>query len=765
MKSFIMTALLSSLYCIASSQGQKVKGHVYSLQAHQPLTGATVETADRKSISITDSSGYFAIHAGNPQGLLKISIVGYKSKTVKYDIKKSMLNIQMESDPLTLNEVRVSGYGGYKTNKETAGAIALLDASQIKQSDGISLQDALNSVPGVRMDQSTLSDSRISIRGSGVRSPWGIRNTKIYINDIPLTEADGTSRIEGLDVNDLGQAEIIKGPASSIYGGGIGGVINFKLERSPYQEQSAELSTLIGSFGLRRVATTYRNGNDKTNTYISYGWQQYDGYREHSSDLRNFMTANIQIFPSDKETFTILINRTSQKSQIPGSLTLTQVEEDRKQANSNNLDKKAGRNENWTRVGIGHQYRFSKYFSNQTSVFTYFYDLDHPLPYAYLHTFYQSYGGRTKFDFDPKWGKFDPKITWGAEFNQANSKGTQYVNNHGEEGNINSNTDYRNVLFSLFGQSEISLTKKTMLAAGISFNGLTYHIKDYLNENKSGIKKFNPQASPRVALSHDFGKWLSLHGSISSGFSPPTGTEISNEDGTINQQLQGEKAANFEIDAKGNFLLHRLAYDLALFRMNVTGELIPQSVQQGITVYHNSGKTQHDGIELSVGYQIIRESDYKSIKNLRPYLAVTYSDFTFNDYKVPDGSGQTVEKFNGNKLTGIAPWVIDGGVTLEMQSGIYGNVSLYYSDKLPLNDQNTDYNPAYFVANFKIGYKMMLSKHFDLDIYAGINNINNAKYSSFTSLNAVAYGGALPAYFNPNPIRNGYTGLNFKYNF
>src|SRR5690625_7819676 len=100
------------------------------------------------------------------------------------------------------------------------------------------MQSALNGIPGVRMDQSNLSDSRISIRGQGVRSPWGIRNVKIYLDDIPLTEADGTSRLEGIDLNDLGEAEIIRGQASSIFGAGTGGVLRFQLVRVRDHEQS-----------------------------------------------------------------------------------------------------------------------------------------------------------------------------------------------------------------------------------------------------------------------------------------------------------------------------------------------------------------------------------------------------------------------------------------------------------------------------------------------------------------------------------------------
>lgn len=748
----------------ANAQQYTVKGHIYDLQGRQALGGATIAIINTAASVISNDAGYFEIKTDQPEATLRVSMAGYRAQVVRYT-HQGALNIQLEADAVSLNEVRITAYSSNKTSKETAGAVANISGSQLRQGSGVSLQPALNSVPGVRMDQSTLSESRISIRGNGVRSPWGIRNIKIYVNDIPVTEADGTSRIEALAVSDIGQAEIIKGPASSIYGGGTGGVINFQLQRSPYQEQSVEVSSLAGSYGLRRLATTYRNGGDKMNSYISYGWQQYDGYREQSSDMRRFLAGNFQFFPSEKQIITILLNRTTQHSRIPGSLTQQQVEENPRQANPANIDKQAGRYQNWTRIGIGQQYLFNSRFSNATSIFTYFYDLDHPLPYAYIRNYYESYGGRTRFTYDPGFIVFPTKFTVGTEFNQANTKGTQYVNEHGSEGAINGNSDYKNTLYSLFYQSETFISPKTTLAVGLSYNGLTYNVSDYLVAAQSGVKRFKPQASPRIALSRNFGNMLSLHGSISSGFSPPSGSEIKNVDGSINTRLQAEKGINYEINAKGNLLQSRLAYDLALFKMDMKGELIAQSVQQGITIYNNSGRTSHKGVELALSYLAVKEEDGKAISLFRPYAAVTYSHFRFDDYKILDAQNQVKAVYDGNELTGIAPWVVSAGLTMETRAGVYLYGSYFFNDRLPLNDANTAYNPSYQVLNGKIGFKKSLSKHFEINLYAGIDNITDSRYSSMTSLNAVAYGGGSPAYFGPSPARSSYGGLNIKYIF
>ncbi|MEZ0454378.1 TonB-dependent receptor [Sphingobacterium thalpophilum] len=764
LKGYLLCAVAIMVSEWAAAQQYNVKGRVYDLLTQVPLQGVSIKISPQETVT-SDHLGYFQFSTDRTAGTLSIAMLGYKQQTVRYDAGGKELHIQLETDEVHLNEVRVGAFLSNKSIKETAGAIAVITDNQIRQGSGVSLQGALNSIPGVRMDQSTLSEARISIRGNGVRAQYGIRNVKIYVNDIPVTEADGTSRIEALDVNDLGKAEVIKGPASSIYGGGTGGVINFQLMRSPYQEQSLEVSAIAGSYGLRRLATAYRSGGDKMNSYVSYGWQQYKGYRDHSEDKRRFFTGNFQLFPSPKRTVTVLLNRTSQDSQIPGSLTQAQVDDNPKQANASNLDKQAARYQNWTRIGLGQQYLFNDRFSNSTSIFTYFYDLDHPLPYAYLRNYYQSYGGRTRFTYDAGIKLFPTTFTVGAEFNRALTKGVQYVNEHGTEGAISGNSDYKNGLYSLFYQSTTAIGKKTALTLGVSYTGISYKVKDYLISTRSGTKRFNPEASPRIALSHNFGHALSLHGSISAGFSPPSSSEIQNEDRSINTRIQAEKGTNYELNAKGSFFDSRLSYELDLFKMNMKGELIAQSIQQGITVYNNSGRTDHKGAELSIAYLPVRASDGHMVTLLRPYVALTYSDFKFVDYKILGPQNEVTAVYDGNDLTGIAPWVANAGLQMETRLGIYFFGSYYFNDRLPVNDANTVFNAAYQLLNAKIGWKKEFAKHFVVNVYGGMDNITNRNYSSLISLNASGWNGGPAPYFNPSPRRNGYGGFNLKYSF
>ncbi|PPL03519.1 TonB-dependent receptor [Parapedobacter indicus] len=747
----------------ANAQNLFLTGHIYDTQTRQPLAGATIRNNSGQVVAQSDKDGFFRLSQAQATTAIDVALMGYKTQHITIAAEHRDINIQLETDPVQLDEVRV-GLNS-RVNRATPGSIALLTADDIQRGSGMSLQSALNTVPGVRMDQSTLSDSRISIRGNGVRSPWGSRAIKVYINDIPVTETDGTTRIEALDVNNIGRVEVIKGPASSIYGAGTAGVINFQLQRAPYGERSLEVSGLTGSYGLNRTATTFRSGGDKVNSYVAYGWQEYNGYRLHSNDMRRFITGNFQFFPNDKQIITVLVSRTTQHSQIPGALTQTQVSENPLQANVTNVDKQAGRYQNWTRVGIGQQYRLSDKLTNSTSLFSYFYDLNHPLAYAYIRNYYQSYGGRTRFTYDPGFNMFTTVFTVGAEFNQGLTKGSQYVNEHGLEGAINANIDNQNTFYSLFYQSETALGPKTLLTLGLGVNSLQYRVRDYLAPGQSGVKRFDPQATPRIALSHTFHEALSLHASVSTGFTPPTGSEIKTVDGSINPLLQAEKAVNYELNAKGGLLRSRLSYDLAIFRMDMSGELIAQAVQQGITIYHNAGKTGHRGAELALSWLAVDEADSRWIQRLRPFAAITYSDFTFIDYKIHDADDRVTDVFDGNRLTGIAPWVINAGIDFNTKMGLYVNCNYLYNDHLPLNDANTVHHPAYHLLNTKIGYARVIRKRFKAEIYGGVDNLLNQRYSSFVALNAVAYGGGQPAFYNPSPDRSGYGGLNVSFLF
>src|SRR5690606_16438689 len=121
MKYFLIAiiAILAGLH--ANAQQYIIKGHIYDLQGHQALRNATIEAIETQVKTTTDETGYFEIRSDRRAENLRISMLGYRTQVIGSGDENKNLNIQLEPDAVSLNEVRITAYGVSRTNKETAG--------------------------------------------------------------------------------------------------------------------------------------------------------------------------------------------------------------------------------------------------------------------------------------------------------------------------------------------------------------------------------------------------------------------------------------------------------------------------------------------------------------------------------------------------------------------------------------------------------------------------------------------------------------------
>ena len=129
---------------------------------------------------------------------------------------------------IDFKEIFVIGFLHNQRLLDTPGAIQTLDPADFTAQDQHSLRGALDKVSGLRFEERAPASYRISLRGSSLRAPFGIRNVKVYWNDFPLTEPTGSTFLNLLDPIQFQQAEVLKGPSGSLYGAGNGGVLLFR---------------------------------------------------------------------------------------------------------------------------------------------------------------------------------------------------------------------------------------------------------------------------------------------------------------------------------------------------------------------------------------------------------------------------------------------------------------------------------------------------------------------------------------------------------
>ena len=110
-------------------------------------------------------------------------------------------------------------------------------------------------------------------------------------------------------------------------------------------------------------------------------------------------------------------------------------------------------------------------------------------------------------------------------------------------------------------------------------------------------------------------------------------------------------------------------------------------------------------------------------------------------------------------MPSVAPHTVAAGLDINLKQGIYSDLSYYYSDRIALNDANTDFASSYNLVGERLGWKKLLTKKMQLDLFIGGENLFNVTYSLGNDINAA--GGR---YYNVAPGRNFYGGASLHFN-
>src|SRR5690554_5668423 len=181
---------------------------------------------------------------------------------------------------IPLGEVTINAYQSNSKLNRIPGSISVLTDRSITAWDANSMATTINSLPGVSMQSGTYATSRIVIRGMGSRTPYNTNRIKFYLNDIPITSSDGVSNPEDIDLEMIDRLEIVKGPASALYGSGLGGTINMYTSENRHTSTSAQIH--YGAFNTLKanVNQNYVTNNLSLQAHLSA--TNSDGYRENN---------------------------------------------------------------------------------------------------------------------------------------------------------------------------------------------------------------------------------------------------------------------------------------------------------------------------------------------------------------------------------------------------------------------------------------------------------------------------------------------------
>src|ERR1700761_4020763 len=176
-----------------------------------------------------------------------------------------------------LTGATVTGYLIEQPVLSVPASVSVLSTAQLGLQPENSLVSALNTVPGVRMEERSPGSYRLSIRGSLLRSPFGVRDVKIYYDDIPLTDAGGNSYLNAIDMSAVQGIEILKGPDGSLFGANSGGVVLINPIARLADSNFVKLSYTGGSYGLNHEGASIQNVKGNNQLDINQASEFYQG--------------------------------------------------------------------------------------------------------------------------------------------------------------------------------------------------------------------------------------------------------------------------------------------------------------------------------------------------------------------------------------------------------------------------------------------------------------------------------------------------------
>ncbi|MFP4227528.1 MAG: TonB-dependent receptor family protein [Salinivenus sp.] len=656
-----------------------------------------------------------------------------------------------DSFRVQLPEVTVEAARATETEASAPFSVTIAEQSteEVSLTPNTSLNDVLRPFSGVWVnDRHHLAlGERISIRGVGYRSNFGVRGIQVLYDGIPLTLPDGQAFLDVVDPAVVRTVELIRSPSSLFWGNGSGGVL-FLSSGDPASVPSLRARVQGGSYGAWQglVEGSASAGNWSFHGYGS-GIRQ-DGYRDHSEGYR--LRGGLHAVRSfDTETQLRLIAAGNvQDTDNPSSLTRDQFESDPTQARPAFVDVNAGKESSQLQLGAALDHTFGDTEFSGT-LYGLRRALDNPLNYAFIR--YERWSGGTRLSLRRTVGALEGGVGVDAALQSDDRVNYESTADGAPSGPLTLDQQETVASGAAFGYLRWNATTRLAVTGGLRANGIRFEADDRLvnssiesaDGDQSGNRAFTAW-SPSVGLTFDTGPGR-LFAHYGSAFETPTTTELVNRpsgQGGFNEALSPQRTDGIEVGARGAWRGAGLSYDVTVFRQWVDDQ-IQQAGQtpQGRDYFGNITESRHDGVELS--------TTWAPAPGWEAAARYTGSRFIFED--------ASEEAQEGNRIPGIPSH--RGYLHLQREtSGWWGRLSAEGVSSFYVDDGNTEKAPRYALLNLRVGHRGLPLGTAQVKPFAAVNNLLDEQYASSVVINA--FGGR---FYEPGPARSLSLGVNVEW--
>jgi len=636
---------------------------------------------------------------------------------------------------------------------DVPAAIDAIDARTLREDNPqVNLSETLNRVPGIVVQnrQNYAQDLQVSVRGFGARSTFGVRGVRLIADGIPATMPDGQGQGASFDLASAERIEVLRGPFASLYGNSSGGVVQVFTADGP-ERPTLDLGLMAGSYGQRRANVRFGGQEGAFNYIASASRFHTDGYREHSAATREQLNAKARI-ALGAGTLTLIANALDQPdTQDPLGLTRAQFEANPRQVDPSAIAFDTRKTIRQNQAGAVYELPISsvdtvnaRVYGGARRVVQFLgQEGDTPLGSGGVVDLDRAYGG-----LGLRWTRRITSLTLsaGADVDQLDENRRGYVNSAGKQGALRRDEDDTVRNTDAYLQAEWHFDDAWSVSGGARHSHVRFTSRDRyvtaVNPDDSGSLDFR-RTTPVAGILFKASERLHLYANAGEGFETPTFAELAYRPGGatgLNFALRPSVSRQYEAGAKAR-LAGGVRLNAAVFRTETRDEIVTNASSGGRTDFKNASRTRRDGIEAAL--QAPLGAGFEAS------LAYTGLRARFTE----GFSIGTTPVAAGRRLPGVPASVVHAEVAWRHAGGFHAAIEARRSDRVYVNEANSDAAEGYTVANVRAGYEQRIGD-WRWTGFIRVDNVADRRYAG-----SVIVAEARGRFFEPAPGRNAFGGV------
>lgn len=648
----------------------------------------------------------------------------------------------------TLDELVITSFQKSIPFLENTGSVASINQQVLLSNNPERLVDAINLIAGAKMEERSPGSYRLSMRGSTIRSPFGIRNVKIYWDDFILTDATGNSYLNTIEPEFINTIEVIKGPQGSEMGTETGGVVILK----SHLKNEINATLTAGSYNQFSEKINFSKSLGKHHLTVGQSHYQSNGYRLQSAMKRTSIHIDDQWKYNSSNLLHFKAFYTDLAYDTPGGLTQEQMLLDRKQARlatatlPSAVTQEAAIYNKTFLGGISHIWNINKNWNQFSLLQTSYTDLKNPFISNFEERKEMNIQGRFYVNHEKEYNHIFSRTRLGLEAGTNKTNFNNFDNNSGIKGSPQKFDRLKTFSAFYYINQHIAIKNILFIDASLSLQQMEYCWETIFPIIENGNKTVKNQYLPNIALTYKISPSFSIRGKIVKGNSSPTTEEIRSSNQMIAQELKPEYGWNKEIGIRKK--IGTVFIETTIFQYQLKDAIVKRQDQEGNDYFINAGGTKQLGLEFTVESRKYTFNNF--ILNQMHFLfSGNLYDFRYDKYQINNVS------YANHQLPGISKLSVQSLINIELINRIQLYYSNFFNSSMYLNDANTVKEKQYIVGNLKLNVNFKIST-VSSNAFFGINNLYNTEYSAGYDLNAFGN-----RFYNPAAMRNFYVGLKF----